>query len=237
MVVVVLGLAGCVRLLGHDDVTQIDGASGPPDLAHDRAPTDQPAAPGDGLTSDGPLPTPDGPLPDAPQSDGPQIYLDGPLPKPDSWTPSVNCATGTVATQVAVKTSLCVSQTLSYNQCSAENLCAKGHAKLCTAVQYQNRVKSGIATTAWIGSCVRQGGSPTAPTNNGCSTCSSFVLASAVVEWPCSTGGIGVGSTESHLGLVTHTSCLRVGLDQGSTEGYWQPSPASGTLSAAICCK
>jgi len=149
----------------------------------------------------------------------------------------VNCAPGTVAVEVGFKTSLCVSKTLSYDQCNAGFLCNKGIATLCTATEYQNRVKSGIATAAWIAGCVRSGVTPFAPKNGVCSPCTSFTAASEVVEWLCSSGGLGVTSTYSQVGLVANATCLRVGVNLSITEGFWRASQAGNKLQAAICCK
>lgn len=261
--VMLLGLTGCVRLMGDDVVEPIDGGTAPQDSPHDRALTDHqvvpdrpwpdgPVPPPDGPAPqpdgpvqppDGPVPLPDGPVqppdgpvpkPDAPQSDGPLIYLDGPLPKPDKGG-SV-CTPGTIATSVGFKAVLCVSSTLSYNQCNAHNLCNKSTANLCTATQYQNRIKSGISTAAWIAGCVRSGATPFAPKSAACSDCISFSTTNAFVEWPCTTKVVGIQSTDSHLGLVAHNDCRQVGANLSSTEGFWKTSPTGTKLSASICC-
>ncbi len=217
--VLVLGMMGCVRLVGDDGDELIDGAVNPPDLTRDQALTDHLLAPLDGPQT---------------KPDGPQTKLDGPQTKPDKGG-SV-CSPNTVPSSVGFKALLCVSTTLSYDQCNAHNLCNKSTAGLCTANQYQNRIKSGISTPAWIAGCIRQGATPVAPKSATCGVCTSFVTTNAEVEWLCSSGSLVAASTHSHLGLVAHTDCRRVGDDLVSTEGFWKPSPTGTKLKASVCC-
>lgn len=151
------------------------------------------------------------------------------------------CATGSTATLVYGPTMvLCTSTNLGANQCAAElTFCNQsGGWRLCTASEYRARGGTTKPSTvaAWIKSCIRHG-SPIAPTDGLCSSCSEAAAPAADDTFPCGgTLGVITGSSHQHVGVRTAPSCHRVGLNDATQEALWQGTEAFVEGFGAVCC-
>jgi hypothetical protein len=120
-------------------------------------------------------------------------------------------------------------------QCQASTLCAAGW-HLCTATEYLDRGGTALGYAgAWIQSCIRVNNKVTAPTDALCPSCVPGSAGYATVMWECG-GGYGNALTSDQLVPVTASACMRLGIDDPSTAGFWYPGSAGTPRSAAACC-
>lgn len=244
-------LAGCVRLMGQ--------APGGP--AHDGAgwtgdgstgegvgvPVDAGAGSGDGAR-DGVAPTADGPRDLSPPVEGTTADVAvkdvGPATEAAVDQGSVvtgPCsASGVLQVLASTKVAFCKSKTGGWiSQCSAVTLCnaAQGWT-LCKGSVY----RSIYGTTApplidaWVASCVRNGASPVAPSDQPCPTCDLATGDHATVAWGCNNQKPFAGGTTLQQGVQTHDACNRVGVNVASTEAFWVSYPAGFGSDLAVCC-
>lgn len=159
----------------------------------------------------------------------------------DSTVDSVSpgpCAQGTEEVLVADQVVGCVTAQSEINQCAAVAYCGAGW-HLCTASEYKARYGSsdpGLSEALWLAACVRDGSTPSAPTDQVCASCSGSQGSDVEVGWGCGIQ-ITVTTDELNVGVRTSSACGIVGVDDAANQAYWQPWRASATLAGALCCK
>lgn len=192
--------------------TPRDSAPPPEDVARDMAPSADVMAPDFTLYYD--------------------TRLDGPL--------TVACTLGRLRYVYPSGTMVICGSEGILDQCSSEGLCSStGPWKPCTATEYQQRGGASIPMPiqAWIGGCVREGATPTAPSNSSCSVCSQARDQLHDLGWACSTSTVTFSDSYTNVGVMTATTCNRVGIDDPSTEAYWQASGSTKAYSSTLCCR
>lgn len=129
------------------------------------------------------------------------------------------------------------------DQCDAARHCGVGW-HLCTATEYLGRggrtssPPGGQFDHHWLAACVRVGDTLSPPDNDAIcpGSCVNVPGAQLAVSWPCATAGWSY-SVNSPLGIVTHTSCQLVGVNDAAWAGFWITQPASAAVDGAACCK
>jgi hypothetical protein len=151
------------------------------------------------------------------------------------------CAMGPVVTAYpGSQMVLCSSSGTLLSQCAASQSCeALNGWHLCSAAEYLARGGKTIAApkAGWIAGCVRHGSTPTAPTNTTCGSCSGSVAVATPISWTCSAGTLNSSHVNGDIGLAGFATCLRVGVNDPATEGYWQPLSAGVNDAFAFCCQ
>lgn len=151
--------------------------------------------------------------------------------------PSSPCAPGGLLRYTYGAKMVICSGSSSRSQCNAAAFCNRAAGwKLCTASQYLARGgKTHGQGGAWIGGCVRSGGSVSAPVAGACASCSSTLVTAATVQWSCS-GTIPSSSKAANVGLASKGACYRVGANATGSAGFWAAASANMQLDRAVCC-
>lgn len=238
----------CARLVDSDGLSAQGVARSSPDLAApDSAPDVARPAP------DVALPAPDAALPDvaSPAPDGAPPAPDAEPPAPDMAAPSPDLALDGPAglpppcrgplvfgypgtPMVICEYSPSLSQCLAMLGC---NYLEGWH--VCTASEYlANGGNTRAAPYAgWIRSCIRNSAFGTnAPNDSVCSCSGPETVTSVEAGWPCSGAGTPTTSDQRYLGVVSHSSCQRVGIDATTSEAYWAPRPIYSSTNYVVCC-
>jgi hypothetical protein len=164
----------------------------------------------------------------------------------DSSTPTGPCTLpGTLDLQVSPQLAFCSKPApWPMSQCNAVTSCnlAAGWS-LCRASVYKTLYANQAPprADAWLAGCVRDGGDITfAPTDQPCSDCAPMPTGANLTNgWEC--GGSHQswsGGISAYVGVLTYSSCKRVGINDPSTAAYWWPVPASNAAGGAFaaCC-
>jgi hypothetical protein len=138
--------------------------------------------------------------------------------------------------------------TSSMNQCLAPGYCNKSLGwNLCPASKYMQQYGTNPDnpppignTRAWIAGCIRDGGGAQLPSDMVCSDCALSRGGNKItLAWDCKNGNPSYSNAQIRIGLVTSSTCNRVGDQINGQMAHWSPWGAVDELqiSTVVCCK
>ncbi len=149
------------------------------------------------------------------------------------------CALGTPLESYAAEMVIC-DLAAKTPQCEAAKACnAAAGWRLCTATEFLDRGgrDKPTAAVAWLGSCIRSGGAPHAPTDSICGPCQAAGIATVDLAWPCPPINGSAYGNGDHVGVGSSNMCLRIGTNDAAWEGFWEPGRLNQPRTAAVCCR